>query len=591
VKACLDFLSVRVGRCSSYQERKKEEQKMSKARQLIWAVGISLTLLLSHTATAQTTAFTYQGKLTDSGNLANGQYDFQFKLFDAVSGGAQQGITLTVNSVTVSNGIFTVQLDFSICTSCFDGSARFLEIAVKLTSGGSFTTLTPRQQITATPYAMKTMNLTFNGAFNDGAGTAFTASNTFAGDSAGVNTTPSGTLNDSTGKFNSFYGAGAGQANITGTLNAFFCPSAGSRNITGTNNAFFGSFAGFNTFSGFNAYFGHAAGFRNTSGTRNTFIGDFADFNISNPSGNDNTLLGFSTQVSSPISNATAIGAFATVTQSNSLVLGAISGINDGISVNVGIGITAPTSKLHVSGAGIIRARINSDSNAGVGLSINEQSRWSLATATGGNFQIYNDATSQNAFWIDGTNNNVGIGTTSPARLLHVAGRARIGSLPLEASTGSVCGNASGDLLQCGASSLRFKTNVQPFRSGLNLIRQLRPISFDWKKGGTHDIGLAAEEVAEVAPFFTFTDAQGRVSGVKYERLNMVLLNGIKELAAENGVLKAKVRQLSEQQRTQQSVQQAQFQRQQQQIEALTKLVCSTHLRGAGCKSRRLRLK
>src|SRR5439155_14647472 len=109
-------------------------------------------------AYGQGTTFTYQGKLTDSGNLANGQYDFQFRLFDALSGGAQQGTTQAATNVTITNAIFTVQLDFGACPSCFNGAARFLEIAVRPSGGGAFTTLTPRQQITATPYALKSQN-------------------------------------------------------------------------------------------------------------------------------------------------------------------------------------------------------------------------------------------------------------------------------------------------------------------------------------------------------------------------------------------------------------------------------------------------
>src|SRR5262245_43081858 len=108
---------------------------------------------VSQAVLAQTTAFTYQGKLTDSGNLPNASYDLQSKSSDTatVGTGSQQGSTVTVSNVSVTDGIFTVQLDFGVCASCFDGSARFLEIAVKPNGGGSFTTLTPRQPITATP--------------------------------------------------------------------------------------------------------------------------------------------------------------------------------------------------------------------------------------------------------------------------------------------------------------------------------------------------------------------------------------------------------------------------------------------------------
>src|SRR5262244_1085985 len=83
----------------------------------------SFLLCSAGLAIAQTTAFTYQGRLVDNGNLANTSYDMQFKLFDALSGGNQIGATLTFDgtgsnppAVLVSNGIFTVTLDFGTCS-------------------------------------------------------------------------------------------------------------------------------------------------------------------------------------------------------------------------------------------------------------------------------------------------------------------------------------------------------------------------------------------------------------------------------------------------------------------------------------------
>ncbi len=99
------------------------------------------------------TAFTYQGRLTDGGNPANGTYDFQFKLFDADSDGTQVGSTVTVDDETVTDGLFTVQLDFG--SDAFDGNARWLEIGVRPgSSTGGYTTLSPRQALTAVPYAI-----------------------------------------------------------------------------------------------------------------------------------------------------------------------------------------------------------------------------------------------------------------------------------------------------------------------------------------------------------------------------------------------------------------------------------------------------
>lgn len=72
--------------------------------------------------------FTYQGRLTDSGNPANGVYDLQFILYDAATGGAQVGPIVTSDDVTVANGLFTVNLDFG---NVYNGTSLFLDIAVR----------------------------------------------------------------------------------------------------------------------------------------------------------------------------------------------------------------------------------------------------------------------------------------------------------------------------------------------------------------------------------------------------------------------------------------------------------------------------
>jgi hypothetical protein len=104
-------------------------------------------------AFGQGTAFTYQGSLTDSGSPANGNYDMEFYLRDAASGGNPVGTTNTLAPVAVSNGLFTVTLDFG--AGIFDGSSRWLEIGVR-TNGSltAYTTLSPRQALTPSPYAI-----------------------------------------------------------------------------------------------------------------------------------------------------------------------------------------------------------------------------------------------------------------------------------------------------------------------------------------------------------------------------------------------------------------------------------------------------
>jgi len=98
------------------------------------------------------TAFTYQGQLRRDGNLVNGACDFRFTLWDAETGGNQIGPNQEKTNVPVTNGLFTVQLDFG--AGAFQGDARWLQIAVKCAGDASYTTLSPRQPLTPAPYAL-----------------------------------------------------------------------------------------------------------------------------------------------------------------------------------------------------------------------------------------------------------------------------------------------------------------------------------------------------------------------------------------------------------------------------------------------------
>lgn len=107
---------------------------------------------VSNFARGQGTAFTYQGQLNDSGAMASGNCDLRFTVFDVDSGGIQLLDPLTNSAVGVSNGLFTVTLDFG--AGVFDGTARWLEIGVRTNATDDFATLSPRQPLTASPYAI-----------------------------------------------------------------------------------------------------------------------------------------------------------------------------------------------------------------------------------------------------------------------------------------------------------------------------------------------------------------------------------------------------------------------------------------------------
>lgn len=104
---------------------------------------------------AQGTAFTYQGRLNDGVNLANGTYDFRFGIYDALTVGTQQGSLITNSATVVSNGLFTVTLDFG---NQFPGANRWLEIAVRTNGSSSFLIISPRQALTPAPYAIYAAN-------------------------------------------------------------------------------------------------------------------------------------------------------------------------------------------------------------------------------------------------------------------------------------------------------------------------------------------------------------------------------------------------------------------------------------------------
>src|SRR5688572_443269 len=112
---------------------------------LLWSTMVNLP--------AQGTAFTYQGRLTDTGAPANGLYDFQFTVHSAASGNVPVSPAYATNGVPVTNGLFTVTLDFG--AGVFTGGARWLNVEVKTNAApGPLITLTPRTEITAAPYAV-----------------------------------------------------------------------------------------------------------------------------------------------------------------------------------------------------------------------------------------------------------------------------------------------------------------------------------------------------------------------------------------------------------------------------------------------------
>ena len=344
----------------------------------IWIAILSLCLLaLAHTPLeAQTTEFTYQGRLLDSGFAPTATYDMQFSLFDDAATGNQKGQTITVSGVSVSNGIFTVHLDFG---SQFAGDACYLQIGIRPAGGPNiFTALNPRQPLTSAPYSVRSLEaatadlaqnsdqlggIPANGFVHNGttpqAGTDFNISgsgtlggplsadavnsatqyniagsrvlgadsnaNTFVGLFAG--------LSNTTGSTDTFVGYFAGKSNTTGFNNSYVGWAAGAQGSTASNNAFFGTGAGAQNTASFNSFFGSTAGNQNTTGTGNAFFGSAAgtantvggsnsffggSAGAANSIGHDNTFLGYNAGINNTGGPALNNGDFNTFVGSRS---------------------------------------------------------------------------------------------------------------------------------------------------------------------------------------------------------------------------------------------------------------------------------
>ena len=137
--------------------RKPNAEPVMKPKLNHLTLGLALLALTTlnpqlSTAHAQSTAITYQGQLNSGAGNANGSFDLRFAVYDANVAGNFIAGPITNSAVAVSNGLFTVALDFG--AGVFTGTNYWVEMAVRTNGGGAFATLVPRQQLTPAPYAL-----------------------------------------------------------------------------------------------------------------------------------------------------------------------------------------------------------------------------------------------------------------------------------------------------------------------------------------------------------------------------------------------------------------------------------------------------
>jgi hypothetical protein len=193
------------------------------------------------------------------------------------------------------------------------------------------------------------------------------------------------------------------------------------------------------------------------------------------------------------------------------------------MSGNVGIGTTTPGAKLevNVSGSGNIFKLDRTDGGGWLTVSFN-----------------YGDAKFDSddgyTFSIDGSQKvtfddygRVGIGVTSPSYQLELPDIADIGGWGLANAWKTY-------------SSRRWKTNIQPIEDALQKVQGLRGVYFNWKSNGKHDIGLIAEEVAEVIPEVVgYEEDSENAMSLDYSRLVALLVEAVKAQQAKIDALES----------------------------------------------------
>jgi hypothetical protein len=210
-------------------------------------------------------------------------------------------------------------------------------------------------------------------------------------------------------------------------------------------------------------------------------------------------------------------------------------------------------------------------------------------TAIGFNANVFgggfDHATAIGADSVVASDNTIALGRTTGLDTVLVYGKLQVSTLGT-AGPFALCLNSNFEISSC-SSSLRYKTNVAPFRWGLNVVNQLRPITFEWKADGQPDIGFAAEDVARINSLFVTYNKARQVEGVKYDRLTTVLVNAVREqqdqMSEQNNRIETQQKQIEEQGK-QIEHQRASLQKQQTQLDALKKLVCSQNPTANVCK-------
>ncbi len=289
-------------------------------------------------------------------------------------------------------------------------------------------------------------------------------------------------------------------------------------NVDANSNIAFGTNALANNTSGsFNIALGSALA-ANTTGAENVAVGREALSN--NTNGNYNVAVGRGALSSNNEWFNTAIG-----NNAGAGAVGAASGHNVFVGAESGFSITTANNNT-LLGRSSGRAVTTGDNN----LLLGYQTGDNLTTGSNNILLGYD----LNATSATGSNQlNIGGVLEGDTSTLAAVFNGTLGYTAGTADTNTaVCRNAAGQLAAC-TSSARFKDDVLDLSFGLEQLRGLRPVSYNWKESGKQDVGFIAEEVAGIIPQAVTYDENGQVASFNTNTVVSLAVASLKELDSQ----------------------------------------------------------